>query len=89
MLKKLGYTTGSDDAIDNDKISAALGIYNCKFTAKTAKVNDKETPNAEVTGSNKVYTVTVTATPYDSTYVWDDGAEGGKDISFDVSLNLK
>ncbi|RXY96754.1 hypothetical protein D8X55_02505, partial [Malacoplasma penetrans] len=87
ILVKLGYVS-SGDTLSDDKISAALGIYNCKFTPKSATENTNAKPNAEVTNSNKVYTVTVTATPYNETYVWDDGSTGPKDISFDVSLKV-
>ncbi|RXY96010.1 hypothetical protein D8X55_04960, partial [Malacoplasma penetrans] len=89
ILVKLGYvtTTGGSD-LSNDKISAALGIYNCNFTPKSATEKQGATPDAGVTDANKVYTVTVTATPFNDTYVWDDGSSGEKDFSFDVSLKV-
>ncbi|BAC44470.1 P35 lipoprotein homolog reported as gene for P38 lipoprotein [Malacoplasma penetrans HF-2] len=83
VLKKLGYQTGNN--LDNDKISAALGIYNCKFTPKSA--TEKQGATAGL-GGNKVYTVVVDAAPYDSNYVWDDGSTDTKEFSFDVSLTV-
>ncbi|BAC44467.1 P35 lipoprotein homolog [Malacoplasma penetrans HF-2] len=86
ILQKLGYTTatGSTD-LSNDKISAALGIYNCKFTPTNATENTSATAT---NNGNKVYTVTVTAEPYDTSYVWDDGSSGSKEFTFDVSLTV-
>ncbi|RXY95926.1 hypothetical protein D8X55_05095, partial [Malacoplasma penetrans] len=87
ILQKLGYVS-SGNTLSDDKISAALGIYNCKFTPKSATENTEVQPDSGITGSNKVYKVTVTATPYDTNYVWDDGTTGPKDISFDVNLKV-
>ncbi|BAC44449.1 hypothetical protein D8X55_05010 [Malacoplasma penetrans] len=75
VLEKLGYV--SSGALDNDKISAALGVYNCKFVAKSSEP-----------GEGGKYNVTLTATPFDSNYIWDDGTSGPKDLQFPVSLTV-
>ncbi|BAC44460.1 P35 lipoprotein homolog [Malacoplasma penetrans HF-2] len=83
VLKKLGYA-GTDGTIDNDKVSAAIGVYNCKFTA----VSSKEDTTVSAKTGKKAYKVTLSAEPFDSNYVWDDGQIGAKQVDFTVQLTV-
>ncbi|BAC44474.1 P35 lipoprotein homolog reported as IMP14 [Malacoplasma penetrans HF-2] len=76
-LKALGYTK-TDGSLDNDKIAAAVGIYNCTFVASSIQ-EDSNTPNK--------FTITLKATPNEN-YVWEDGTREAKDVSFDVTFTV-
>ncbi|RXY95922.1 hypothetical protein D8X55_05100, partial [Malacoplasma penetrans] len=79
VMKALGYTvSGQDDKLDNDKLSDALGLYNCNFEAVSSK---------PVSGQANKYTITLKATPNEG-YVWEDGTNNPKtDITFEATLN--
>ncbi|RXY96435.1 hypothetical protein D8X55_03810, partial [Malacoplasma penetrans] len=80
VLKALGYATEAANVytLDNDKLSDALGLYNCKFEAVSSKATNE---------ANK-YTVTLKATPNDG-YVWENGTKDAKEVSFVATLNDK
>lgn len=79
-LVSLGYATKSKDGtytLNNYKISTGLGIFNCSFKPKS--IVEKST--------TKTYTITITTTPNDG-YVWEDGDNASKDLTFDVNFNV-
>lgn len=77
-LKALGYTQTADDTkLDNDKLSDALGLYNCSFEAVSSEA---------VSGQNDQFTITLKATP-NAGYVWEDGTNTPKEgITFVATL---
>ncbi|BAC44463.1 hypothetical protein D8X55_05040 [Malacoplasma penetrans] len=79
-LVALTYATEADGqtTLDNEKISAELGIYNSVFTAVSIKPVD---------GGNNQYTITLSATPKDG-YVWEDGSNTAKQVSFNVTFTV-
>ncbi|BAC44440.1 hypothetical protein D8X55_05085 [Malacoplasma penetrans] len=61
-----------------------LGVYNCKFTAVSSDPDTSVTADAGKTA----YKVVLSAEPYDSNYVWDDGTTDAKQVSFTVQLTV-
>ncbi|RXY95950.1 hypothetical protein D8X55_05055, partial [Malacoplasma penetrans] len=81
-LKALGYTAtvSGQDQIDNDKVAAALGIYNCTFTLAA------ENPLVIDDATNK-FTFNLVATP-NSGYVWEDGTNTAKPVQFATDFTV-
>ncbi|BAC44475.1 P35 lipoprotein homolog [Malacoplasma penetrans HF-2] len=79
VMKALGYTDTAGTNLDNDKLSDALGLYNCSFEV---------TGVDPVTGSTSgEYTIKLKATP-NKDYVWEDGTNTPKtDVSFVATLS--
>ncbi|BAC44466.1 P35 lipoprotein homolog [Malacoplasma penetrans HF-2] len=54
VMEALGYTNTAGDALDDNKISVKLGLYNCKFTLVSA---------TEDTNNAGTFTIKISATP--------------------------
>ncbi|RXY96024.1 hypothetical protein D8X55_04910, partial [Malacoplasma penetrans] len=64
--------------IDNDAVSAVVGVYNCRFDIDSATI-------APVGESNDNFTITLQATPLEG-YVWDDGSNGSKPVTINATF---
>lgn len=78
-LVALGYASTSNNVttLNNAKISSAIGIYNCTFSASTVVLKSADT---------NTYTINLVAKP-NTDYVWEDGTNSSKLVSFDVTTN--
>ncbi|BAC44531.1 hypothetical protein D8X55_04540 [Malacoplasma penetrans] len=78
-LVALGYATTSNNVttLNNTKISSAIGIYNCTFSASTVVLKSTDT---------NTYTINLVAKP-NTEYVWEDGTNTSKIISLDVTTS--
>lgn len=82
-LVSLGFATRNIDSnpgtytLNPDKISAALGVFNCTFEG----ISIKDVSN----GSSRSFTISLIATP-NNNYYWEDGTNTSKELSFTVNL---
>ncbi|BAC44494.1 hypothetical protein D8X55_04470 [Malacoplasma penetrans] len=79
-LVSLGFATksGTNYTLNKDKISAALGVFNCTFEGISIQ-EDASTANN--------FTITLKATP-NTNYYWEDGTNVPKELSFKVDLTV-